>query len=66
MSDTYLRIIPDDPNFVPSAEREATVRQLLMALLPGTEIVAKHSEEVQFIDPGENFERVMCPTAAPT
>ena len=62
MSDTYLRIIPDDSNFIPSTEREATTVELLIALLPGAEVVAKRSEEVQFIDPGENFERVLCPS----
>jgi hypothetical protein len=34
---------------------------LLMTLVPDSEVVAKRSDEVQFFDPGENFERVLCP-----
>jgi hypothetical protein len=60
VSDTYLRIIPDDPNFVPSTGGERRVVDLLAALVPGSKVVAKRSG-VQFFDPGENFERVLCP-----
>jgi hypothetical protein len=34
---------------------------LLKSLVPDCEVVAKCSADVQFIDPGENFERVLCP-----
>ena len=34
---------------------------VLIALVPDSDVVAKHSDEVQFFDPGENFERVLCP-----
>ena len=32
-----------------------------MALVPDASVTAKRSDEVQFFDPGGNFERVLCP-----
>ena len=60
MSDTYLRIIPDDPKLVPSTRCERSAAELLKSLMAECEIVAKCSDEVQFIDAGENSERVLC------
>src|SRR5262245_35207479 len=61
MSDTYLRIIPDDPKFVPSTACERTAVEVLRAVVPGCQVRVKRTDEVEFIDAGENFERVLCP-----
>jgi hypothetical protein len=61
VSDGYLRIIPDDPCFVPSAGCQRGTADLLQALVPESAVVAKQSENVKFFDAGENFERVLCP-----
>jgi hypothetical protein len=61
VSDNYLRIIPDNPGFVPSLDCERRAIRALSALVPHAEIVARRSDRVQFVDPGGNFERVLCP-----
>jgi hypothetical protein len=61
VSESILRIIPDDPAFVPSKDCERKAMKILAALVPGGEVTAKHSAQPQFVDPGENFERVLCP-----
>jgi len=61
MSVCYTRIIPEDPRFVPTPEGEESALSLLRAFLPKDEVTAKRLEGVQFIDQGENFERVLCP-----
>ena len=60
MSDTYLRIIPDDPNWVPAAESAIAVTNLMSAFVPGSEVTTRYTDEVEFVDQGENFERVLC------
>jgi hypothetical protein len=61
VSDNYLRIIPDDPEFVPSLDCERRAVRELSALVPHAEIEAQRSDRVQFVDQGGNFERVLCP-----
>jgi hypothetical protein len=60
MSDNYLRFIPTDPEYVPEARDAA--RNLLAALLPDAQKVkASLHDEVQFVDCGTNFEKILCP-----
>ncbi|HEY3357137.1 MAG TPA: hypothetical protein VGQ83_28060 [Polyangia bacterium] len=62
MSDTFLRLVPVDPTFVPSAEAQAAARDYLRAVLPDADTVAtRTAAEVQFIDAGGNTEAVFCP-----
>lgn len=62
MSDSALRYVPIDTNFVPTeaAARRAEIE--LRRMLPRAESVASHaSEQVTFVDCGENWEGVTCP-----
>lgn len=62
MSDNHLRLIPKDPEFIPEAPRAAEAVSLLASLVLGADDVSSQAtEEIQFIDQGSNFERVLCP-----
>ena len=62
MSDDFLRIIPYDPWCIPAVElRQAAVATLRRFVPDADTVEAIVSDTVQFIDPGGNFERVMCP-----
>ena len=61
MSDYILRLIPTDPQFTPSAGARGAALQLLRSWLPSAEsITSELNEEVRFVDPGANFDRVEC------
>jgi hypothetical protein len=63
MSDNLLRLIPTSPVFVPPHASQERAVNILRAFTPRADRV--HAEvfpEIQFIDPGENFEGVMCPS----
>src|SRR2546421_11705112 len=62
MSDDYLRLIPLQPQFVPTAVAGELARSRFADLVPDAEeVTAVITEEVEFIDQGANFERVRCP-----
>jgi hypothetical protein len=62
MADTFLRIIPTDPGFVPPAEGQQVACDLLIRALPAaTRIAIRLTEEVRFVDAGASFEAVSCP-----
>lgn len=60
MSDSYWRIIPTDPTFIPGAEAQARAVEIVREMLGvveggGTRV----TPEVEFIDQGEDL--VSCP-----
>lgn len=61
MSSDLLRLIPGDPTYVPPPDAVARARKLLRQQLPtaGT-ITSQSTEDVRFVDQGENFESVLC------
>src|SRR5262249_44212761 len=62
MSDRYLSVIPEDPEYVPVAEARTRALAAFRALLPQSEHVEMQLfEEVTFVDQGGNFESVECP-----
>jgi len=61
VSVSYTQIIPEDPRFTATPEGEKLALSLLRAFLPKDEVTAKHFDAMQFVDPGENFERILCP-----
>jgi len=61
MSDSVTRIIPQDPKFVPTPAAERLALSLLRAYLPDDQVTARRFDTIQFVDTGENFERVVCP-----
>jgi len=64
MSDSFTRIIPEDPLFLPTPEAENLAVSLLRAYLPEEDrmnVTATFFDSIQFVDQGENFERILCP-----
>ena len=62
MADTYLRIIPADPVYVPSALAREKALSVLRRTLPlADEIAAQLTDTIRFVDCGGNFETVRCP-----
>jgi hypothetical protein len=63
MSDNYLRLIPTDPEFVPTPASAEIARRRLAQLVPNADSVTVIVRDgVAFIDQGSNFERIRCPT----
>lgn len=62
MSDNFLKLIPQQPQFVPDAENIGQALKLLISyLIEADEISVIISREVRFIDPSGNWEAVLCP-----
>jgi hypothetical protein len=62
MSDTWVRFIPTDREYVPTPEAQARAVELLLSFAPDAdEVEANASEEIQFIDCGGNWMGVACP-----
>lgn len=62
MSDNWLILIPNEPDFVPKEESIALAETQLSAALPlAEEIEAILTEETRFIDCGGNFDSISCP-----
>jgi len=63
MSDNILRLIPVDPQYIPDGTSQRTMQdQLASFRLQADNTRIKITSEVKFVDAGENFERVLCPT----
>jgi hypothetical protein len=62
VSDTWLKLIPTDPEYVPDKLAQEKARNALALLLPNAEEVnGEATTGVKFIDQGENFDKVLCP-----
>ena len=63
MSDNWIILIPEDPRLVPSGDRNDRAIALLKFLAPQSEKVeAAVSDLIRFVDAGENFQRINCPS----
>jgi hypothetical protein len=63
MSDHFVSLIPTDPNFVPPEPVQEEARRVLARLAPDADLVEiEVSEHVMFIDQGENFKEIRCPS----
>jgi hypothetical protein len=61
MSDTFLRLIPRDPTYVPSASARERAQGVLRRIVLDADDLGWHvTREVQFFDCGGNFETVTC------
>ena len=61
MSDAFLRLIAIDPGFVPSPASQLAAAALLREWLPDAqEVTVRVTDHVEFVDQGEDFERVSC------
>lgn len=62
MSDFWINVVPESPDYVPSEEASRRAVELFRRFAPAAEkVVAEFTEKVRFIDCGENLERVICP-----
>ena len=63
MSDNWLRHVPADPWFRPSAVAAEHAKTLLSSFVPhAEEVTAAFLESVEFIDPGTDWSGVRCPS----
>jgi hypothetical protein len=61
MSENVLRLITTNPLYVPSSATQDQAHNLLVSLLPEGEVRVVVTRDVSFIDPGANFECILCP-----
>lgn len=62
MTDHVLILIPTDPHYLPPSEKADAAQEYLRSALPFAEdVVWVWSDDVEFVDSGENFQRVICP-----
>ena len=62
MSDHFITLIPTNPYSVPPDASFRDAQKLFATFMPNAEeIDGRLTQEVAFIDQGENFERVLCP-----
>ena len=65
MSDNWIIIIPQDPEFVPSKQAQESAILFFQELAPSAdEIKVKLSDRIRFIDCGSNLDRIVCPDCA--
>jgi hypothetical protein len=62
MSDNWISIFPKDPRFVPPLKAQQQAVDFMRRIIGGAdEVTSEVSENVRFIDCGENLERIRCP-----
>ncbi|MBK8022455.1 MAG: hypothetical protein IPK19_13765 [Chloroflexi bacterium] len=62
MSDNYLRLIPISPEYIPETLASEEAQRQLSAFVPhADEVKVIITDEIEFVDQGGNFERVVCP-----
>ena len=62
MSDNWIIVIPEEPDYVPPVEARQKALALFQSIAPRADDVKEEaSERVRFIDCGANLERVTCP-----
>jgi hypothetical protein len=60
MSESVLKIIPTDQEYVPNAAQQAKAIVVLREMVPFGEIKAKVYDDLEFIDQGQHCEAVLC------
>ena len=66
MGSFWIVLIPEDPRFVPDADRQRRARERFAQIAPeAREVQAETSATIEFHDCGGNFERVRCPSCHP-
>ena len=67
MSVNFLRLIPDNPEYIPPLALQLQARDMLMCFIPDADEVCVYTtDEVEHIDAGANFEKVACPACGTT
>lgn len=63
MSDSILKFIPCNPMYVPPVEQQSHATEVLRSYLSHADSVKVETfETIQFIDAGENWGEVRCPS----
>lgn len=63
MSDEFITIIPEQPDYVPDPARQSQGISYFRSIVSdSTEIKSSTSDHIQFVDCGENFENIGCPS----
>lgn len=61
MSESFLRLIPTDPAYIPTRQSRIAAQQVIQAWLPqAAEIKAQVAAQVNFVDSGTNLQRILC------
>jgi hypothetical protein len=60
MSDIILKITPTEPAYIPDSSSENKCRLYLEELFGADQIELLETNDVEFIDPGQNLEHVYC------
>jgi hypothetical protein len=61
MSDNWLKYIPTDPEFIPTASAAANAERLLASFVPlADKVRSEFPGSVRFFDPGANWSGVEC------
>lgn len=63
MSDTILKLIPRQPNYIPPIDQQVHAAEVVKLKFPHADsVTTETSDTVQFVDAGENWEKVRCPS----
>jgi hypothetical protein len=63
MSDNYISVIPEIPDFVPERDKElSSIAYLRSITPPGIEIDSSISDRIKLVDCGNNFQGISCPS----
>ncbi len=61
MSDYLFKLIPKDPQYIPNINSQNDSRAFLKLIYDKNKILIKITDNIEFIDCGENFEEIICP-----
>jgi hypothetical protein len=62
MSDDYMKLVPTNASYVPTAEAQREAIALLRTFAPkADEVSAETTDHIEFIDCGSNWSGVQCP-----
>ena len=61
MSDYILRLIPDQPGFLPTVTDQEIRGEVQRFNLNASNVIIKAYESIKFIDAGQNFGYILCP-----
>lgn len=62
MAEKIIKLIPVDPGWVPDFKTQQVAQEQLTAFLPqADEILVFVTDEIEFVDPGQNLKQIACP-----
>ncbi|TDX87285.1 hypothetical protein [Epilithonimonas xixisoli] len=60
MSESILKIIPTNPDYVPATVLQVQAKDFLEKIFTNNNVDFQTLAEVEFVDAGENFEPILC------